>query len=256
MSRKRIFGIYSKPRKLIPNKISNIIKNYRRPALMNSTIAEMENWGFIPLWDHGDLQTRKKSKNFLLKLPIFKKTRSGEIVLRDVQHERAICKPTEANLLLYGLSGELCNFYLARNSRINYDLESVKKVVDSFVDSMKTLRDELITLRVVKKNLVDKTFDRLVRWLKQWLKKCLPMILSPPETGELESSLYPYFKGIIARISDAEIYTCLAYILKSLGIERGEIKQISERIKKRLIRRGNKTKLDIDRLQKTKSKLG
>jgi hypothetical protein len=199
-------------------------------------------------------------KNWLLKCQIFIKEKDRKIYVHDPElgtiYRRKI-SPSNTLFLLWGLSGALANFFLSRKSDARFYLELRTKPL-SIIEDLKSYKGVLINSGIVKKE--DK-FDEVYVTIGEWMYKLVHSqkeiiaVYSKKHREELVAVLYPYFKNL-TDLHDTSIYRFIGHILKHLGREKGDVRDISKRIRKRLERKGIKKELvkkdlDVERLKET-----
>jgi hypothetical protein len=161
-------------------------------------------------------------------------------------------------LLLLGLSGELANFFLSQKSKSKKYYELLRKPL-SVVKDLKSYKRELISLGIVSnEDTFDKVYVQIGKWMEKFVIRSVER-MPPRKKEELVAVLYPYFKNLTS-LRDTSIFKFISHIMKHLGMEKGDVRNISERISKRLERKGIKKGLDkkylnIKRLRKTLSHL-
>jgi hypothetical protein len=107
---------------------------------------------------------------------------------------------------------------------------------------------------IVKESAFDSVYLKIGGWMERFLTRHWERIPSAKK-GELVLVLYPHFKNLVV-LHENTIYELIAHITKHLGTEEGDVRKISERLRKRSERKGIKKKLeekklDIERLKKT-----
>lgn len=233
--------------------------DHKNPALRPTTIAKLQKWDFTPLWDYTDRETLIVFTHWLLRSPIFKQGRDG--IRLHYPGSRTITRkeitPANVVLLLLGLSGELANYFLSQKSKVQNYKHLMKPL--SMIKDLKNYKSVLIISGIVRK---EDTFDEVYVKMGEWMLKLATWSLErmpPSRKEELVVLLYPYFKNL-ASLPDINIYRFIAHIIKHLGTEKGDVRNISMRIRKRLERKGIKKELvekglDVERLRKTLSHL-
>lgn len=231
----------------LPDSIELINSLYNYPPLQGKPKALTDSTLF---WEHTDQQSLDIWKYFLLNLPIFKEVRNGEIKLRDPRYSRTV--QSQGRILLDGLCGEMINYYRSKLIRVDSDFNFLRTKIDRLLDILSN--NGLMEYQIIKKDTLRKILKEVRRGMKRWQKIFIKY--SPDvERGQLEGDLYPYFKKLTPKLSDDGIWNCIAHILNHLGIEKGNVKQISERIRKRVDRKRFKKDLDVDKLKIALSQL-
>ncbi len=260
MPRKKKFKLEDKL--LLPgcDELIKGLKGYKEPALRPSTVAQILKWDFTPVWEYTDTEILAVFTRWLLKSPIFM-DKNGKTFLRcrPGWHripKREITSPKVTLLLLFGLSGELANFFLSQKSEFKSYVKLLRKPL-SIVEDLRNYKRKLISLGIVgNENKFNKVYVPIAEWMINLTMSSVEIMPSlKHKKEELVAALYPYFKNL-TRLSDPSIRMFISHIMKHLGMEKGDVRKISERIRRRLERKGIKKELekkdiDIERLKKT-----
>ena len=234
--------------------IEQSVLSYPERAITLSIRHKMGYLKFEPIWEHEDVSTMKLFRSVISELPIFKENPQGQIRLFiPPPFPHVGYKEGDVEILIGGLSGELTRFFREKI----FDRKGGKEFVNekfSYVKQISDLKTELVRFGICKEKVFDKAFSKILVWSEKLLKNYIGVAVKRGQKGELEAALYPYFRNL-TKLSDDAIFACIAYILSGLGTEEGGKKQISERISKRLQRKGKTLDLDVENLQKTLSYL-